>query len=202
MYSSETTTAFVAALGNGHAVVDSRAEFLASNVFFERVRMSPGGPELIAELEQQYGAQAARELLSKTGGNGFNLMVFPNLVLIQAQIRVIQPLAYDRTNVEIRPTTLGGVPDRVNQLRLRSHELFFGPAGFGSPDDLEAFNRTQAGLEARHVEWLDFSRGLGRERLDHARVVGEITDETHQRGIYREWRRLMTVSAGREAAAR
>ena len=201
MYSSETTTAFVAALGNGHAVTDSRAEFLKSNVFFERVRMSPGGPELIAELEQQFGADGARELLSRTGGTGFNLMVFPNLVLIQAQIRVIQPLAHNRTNVEIRPTTLGGVPDRVNHLRLRSHELFFGPAGFGSPDDLEAFNRTQVGLQARHVEWLDFSRGRSRERLERAGIVGEITDETHQRGIYREWRRLMNAAGVPEAVA-
>jgi hypothetical protein len=122
--------------------------------------------------------------------------------LIQAQIRVIRPLAHDRTNVEIRPTTLGGVPDRVNSLRLRAHELFFGPAGFGSPDDLEAFNRTQAGLEARHVEWLDFSRGRSRERNEPGRVVGEVTDETHQRGIYREWRRLMNASAGAEVLAR
>ena len=202
MYSSDGTTAFVAALGNGHAVVDSRGEFLKSSVFFERVRMSPGGPELIAELEQTHGAAATRDLLNKTGGNGINLMVFPNLVLIQAQIRVIRPLAHDRTNVEIRPTTLGGVPDRVNSLRLRAHELFFGPAGFGSPDDLEAFNRTQAGLEARHVEWLDFSRGRGRERNEPARVVGEVTDETHQRGIYREWKRLMNAAAGAEALAR
>jgi phenylpropionate dioxygenase-like ring-hydroxylating dioxygenase large terminal subunit len=202
MYSRDSTTAFVAALGNGHAVVDSREEFLKSNVFFDRVRMSPGGPELIHELERQYGAAAARDLLSKTGGNGFNLMVFPNLVLIQAQIRVIQPLTHDRTNVEIRPTTLDGVPQRVNQLRLRSHELFFGPAGFGSPDDLEAFNRTQVGLEARHVEWLDFSRGRSRERVERTRTSGQITDETHQRGIYREWRRLMEASAVREAAVR
>jgi phenylpropionate dioxygenase-like ring-hydroxylating dioxygenase large terminal subunit len=191
MYSREDTASFVAGLGNGHAVVDSRPEFAKSNVFLERMRMSPGGPELIADLERQYGADQARELVGRVGGNGFNIVIFPNLVLIQAQIRVIQPIAVDRTEVQIWPVTLDGVPARLNQMRLRAHELFFGPAGFGSPDDLEAFNRTQAGLAASPVEWMDFSRGTARERRDGERVTGEVTDETHQRDIYRTWLRLM-----------
>jgi phenylpropionate dioxygenase-like ring-hydroxylating dioxygenase large terminal subunit len=202
MYSSDTTSAFVAALGNGHMVSDAREEFLKSNVFYERVRMSPGGPALIEELERTLGSEGARGLLSRTGGNGFNVMIFPNVAIIQAQIRVMVPIAAGRTNVEIYPTTLPGVPERVNQLRLRSHELFFGPAGFGSPDDLEAFNRTQRGLEARAVPWLDFSRGRSRVRQEEGRVIGHITDETHQREMYRTWRRLMTGAAVAEPVAR
>jgi phenylpropionate dioxygenase-like ring-hydroxylating dioxygenase large terminal subunit len=195
MYSREGSTSYVAALPNGHALGDSRKEFLGSNVFYERTRMSPGGPALIAELEQSYGADGTKQLLSEAGGMGFNLMVFPNLILIQAQIRVVFPVAVDRTNVEVRPTTLEGVPAKVNQMRLRSHELFHGPAGFGGPDDLEAFNRTQRGLQAAEVEWLDFARGRHREQVEADRIVGQITDETHQRGIYRQWLRLMRGAA-------
>jgi phenylpropionate dioxygenase-like ring-hydroxylating dioxygenase large terminal subunit len=191
MYSRDDTASFSAALGNGHAVVDSRPEFAKSNVFLERMRMSPGGPELIAGLEQQYGAERAAELVSRVGGAGFNVAIFPNLVIIQTQIRVITPIAPDRTDVEIWPTTLDGVPDKLNYMRLRAHELFFGPAGFGSPDDLEAFNRTQAGLAASPVEWMDFSRGREREQRDGGRTIGHVTDETHQRSIYATWRRLM-----------
>jgi phenylpropionate dioxygenase-like ring-hydroxylating dioxygenase large terminal subunit len=192
MYSREDTATFVAGLGNGHAVVDSRPEFARSNVFLERMRMSPGGPGIIAELEERYGAERAAELVGRVGGSGFNLVIFPNLVIIQAQIRVITPVAVDRTEVEIWPTTLAGVPDKLNHMRLRAHELFFGPAGFGSPDDLEAFNRTQAGLAASPVAWMDFSRGRGRERRSGDAVIGNVTDETHQRDIYRTWRRLMS----------
>lgn len=195
MYSRDGTASYVAALGNGHMLADSRPEFLGSNVFYERTRMSPGGPELIAELESSYGVEETKQLLSEAGGTGFNLMVFPNLILIQAQIRVVFPEAVDRTAVEVYPTTLDGVPERVNQMRLRAHELFHGPAGFGSPDDLEAFNRTQRGLAAAEVEWLDFSRGRSRERRDGDRIVGQVTDETHQRGMYRQWKRMMAQAA-------
>jgi len=201
MYTREGTTSYVAALGNGHALGDSRQEFLGSNVFYERTRMSPGGPELIAELERSYGADGTKQLLSEAGGTGFNLMVFPNLILIQAQIRVVFPVSVDRTNVEVRPTTLDGIPAKVNQMRLRAHEIFHGPAGFGGPDDLEAFNRTQRGLQAAEVEWLDFARGRNRERAEDGRVVGQITDETHMRGIYRQWLQMMR-GASQLAAAR
>ena len=125
--------------------------------------------------------------------------MFPNLIVIHAQIRVIHPIAVDRTNIEVRPPLLGGLPARVNQLRLRAHELLHGTAGFVAPDDLEAFNRTQLGLAATPVPWMDFSRGRGRERSVDGRVHGEITDETHVRALYRQWRRLMQDATPAEA---
>jgi hypothetical protein len=155
--------------------------------------MAPGGQAVIAELEKDRTPDETREIIGRTVGNGFNLLVFPNLSIIQTQIRVIFPAGVRKTRVEVTPTTLEGVPQALNRMRLRSHELFFGPAGFGSPDDLEAFNRTQAGLEAAHSEWLDLSRGRDREQPRADRVFGHVSDETHQRGIYRQWRALMTA---------
>ena len=46
------------------------------------------------------------------------------------------------------------------------------------------------------AEWLLFERGLHRE--EHApagEIVGDVTDEVPQRGIFREWKRLMTAAA-------
>jgi len=191
IYSREDTSAACVDLGNGHSALDSRAEFLKRDIFFERVRMAPGGTEAIAELEAAHGADGARDVMKKMSNTGFNCAIFPNLILIQTQIRVIRPVACNRTRVEITPTTLEGVPKSLNQMRLREHEIFFGPSGFGSPDDLEAFSRTQIGLEAEGAEWMDFSRGKSRERAGTDRTFGHVTDETHQRGIYREWQRLM-----------
>jgi phenylpropionate dioxygenase-like ring-hydroxylating dioxygenase large terminal subunit len=193
IYNREDTLASCVDLGNGHAALDSREEFRRSNVFYERVRMAPGGQAVIAELEKDRTPDETREIIGRTVGNGFNLLVFPNLSIIQTQIRVIFPAGVRKTRVEVTPTTLEGVPQALNRMRLRSHELFFGPAGFGSPDDLEAFNRTQAGLEAAHSEWLDLSRGRDREQPRADRVFGHVSDETHQRGIYRQWRALMTA---------
>ncbi len=196
IYNREETLATSVALGHGHAALDSREEFLRSNIFYERVRMSPGGAAVITELERDHGVDGARELIGRTVGAGVNLLIFPNLSLIQTQIRTFFPVGVKQTNVEVTPTTLEGVPQALNRMRLRSHELFFGPAGFGSPDDLEAFNRTQQGLEASHSEWIDLSRGRQREQHEKDRILGHVSDETHQRAIYYQWRHLMNASAG------
>jgi hypothetical protein len=108
----------------------------------------------------------------------------------------VRPIGPDQTEVYLYPTLLKGVEPEMNQWRLRGHESFFGPAGFGAPDDLEMFERMQIGFRNDLDPWLILSRGMHRERreLDGTRV-GHVTDEVTQRGIWREWKRLMT---GRE----
>jgi hypothetical protein len=202
MYSRKESPAFTGDLGNGHMCVDTRDEFAKNDVYYERIRAAPGGPDLVAELEREHGAEETKRLLNASGGVGFNVAIFPNLVVIHAQIRVIFPIAVDKTVVEVRPPTLGGLPDGVNRLRIRAHELLHGPAGFVAPDDLEAFNRTQRGLAAAATEWMDFSRGRNRERHENGRVYGDITDETHVRGFYRQWRRSIGAETPAELAAR
>jgi hypothetical protein len=89
----------------------------------------------------------------------------------------------------------------LTERRLRTHELFYGPAGFGQPDDAEIFRRMSEGLRARGMDWVDISRGLGRERVEGTTLVGQVTDEVPQRGFYRMWKRLMTAAAGADVAA-
>jgi hypothetical protein len=59
------------------------------------------------------------------------------------------------------------------------------------------FERLQLGLKNELDPWLILSRGLERERREpDGTRVGHVTDEVTQRGIFREWKRVMT---GREA---
>lgn len=51
----------------------------------------------------------------------------------------------------------------MNRARLRSHERFFGPAGFGTPDDVEMFVNCENGMRGRAVQWVRLDRGLHRE---------------------------------------
>ena len=91
------------------------------------------------------------------------------------------------------PTLLKGVEPEMNQWRLRGHESFFGPAGFGAPDDLEMFERMQIGFRNDLDPWLILARGMHRERREpDGTRVGHVTDEVTQRGIWREWKRVMT----------
>ena len=69
-------------------------------------------------------------------------------VLINLQVRAIVPVAPDRTEVEIYPVLLQNVPKAIDAARLRVHEHFYGPGGFGAPGDLEMFERNQVGLAA------------------------------------------------------
>ncbi len=127
-------------------------------------------------------------------GGGFNLAVFPNLVLIGSQVRSIWPIAANRTEVVVQPMEFVGLESLTEQ-RLRTHELFYGPAGFGQPDDAEIFQRMAVGLRADGIEWIDFSRGAGRERRDDGALLGQVTDEVPQRGFYRHWRALIGAEA-------
>ena len=130
-------------------------------------------------------------------GGGFNLAVFPNLMIVGSQVRSVTPMAWNRTEVLVQPIVFTGLEDLTEQ-RLRTHELFYGPAGFGQPDDAEIFRRMAMGLRAGGIDWVDISRGLEQEKVEDGMVVGQITDEVPQRGLYRMWQRLMMENAPQE----
>jgi hypothetical protein len=127
--------------------------------------------------------------------------VFPNLVFIGVQIRGVQPVSVAETEVFLYPTLLKGVPIEVNAGRLRGHEAFYGPSGMGGTDDVDMFERVQIGLGVQLDPWLLFARGLHREQRDvDGTLVGQMTDEVTQRGIWRQWKKVMRQ--GVEAPAR
>src|SRR5690606_27110496 len=118
-----------------------------------------------------------------TGGAPFNLVVFPNLMLVGVQVRVLFPVSPGRTEVAAWPRMLRGVAEDVNEVRLRVQEESFGPAGFVGPDDVEvSLGRVQAGLAVRADDWLLLTRGFGDEQPDeHGVPTGHISDEIGQR---------------------
>jgi phenylpropionate dioxygenase-like ring-hydroxylating dioxygenase large terminal subunit len=122
---------------------------------------------------------------------GFNLVIFPNLVVLRSQIRTIRPVAVDRTEIYTNVVRLDGVADEVNIQRMRDQEFEFGAAGTFFTDDMEIFERTQEGLQSGAVEWLVFSRGLDREEMRHGYMTGTMSDETQHRGLYQNWKRHM-----------
>jgi fatty-acyl-CoA synthase len=84
------------------------------------------------------------------------------------------------------------VPEEINRRRLNETYLIHGPAGRVAPDDVEAYERNQAGFQARVNEWLVLRRGLHREVAANGGVAGHETDETTQRGIWRHYREVMS----------
>jgi benzoate/toluate 1,2-dioxygenase subunit alpha len=149
------------------------------------------GPEreYYASLERHHGPEAARAAMGQ-----YHLVIYPNLAIIHGQLRIIRPIAVDQTEVTVFPYALEGIPAPQETARLRGYERFFGPAGFGQPDDMAIFGLNQAGLQASAVEWLVLSRGLHTETAgDDGVRVGNATSETPIRSAFRAWQKLMSA---------
>ena len=144
--------------------------------------------ELIEQLISAHGRQRAMDALR----HRFNIVLFPNMAILEYHVRVIRPLAADLTEVRQYHTSMVGLPAEMNLRRVREHEFFYGPGGFGGPDDLATFDRIQQGMEAYTAPWVLFNRGLKSEETtaDGLRF-GHHTQETQQRAPYYEYRRLM-----------
>jgi len=190
-FASGRKTATAKAFCNGHAAIDPEA--MSFEPLLDRVGTLPDAERLLAELRAQNPEPEYERLVSMLPGTGLNVGIFPNLQLIGIHVRRIEPVSVDRTVVSVRPLLVPDAPVAFNRLRLRYHELFYGPAGFGQPDDFEMFERVEEGLEDTQDPWLRFERGLGQETADPEQRVGAVSDETPQRGQYRRWQELMTT---------
>jgi hypothetical protein len=85
-----------------------------------------------------------------------------------------------------------GVDDDLNAGMLRSQERFYGPAGYGMPDDVDIFSQNTEGLRGSAVEWLILERGLGSDEVvSNNDVRGLPTSEACQRGLWKRWATVM-----------
>jgi phenylpropionate dioxygenase-like ring-hydroxylating dioxygenase large terminal subunit len=189
----DDTRMYAQSLGSGgHTFIDQRPEMHAISAW-QQQRPQPGREAYEAQLRKQVGDREAERLLEVAVGSGMNLNIFPNLLVIGNQIQVIEPLAVDRTQLTWYATTITGVPEAINVLRMRTQEDF---PNFGEVDDVANWEACQEGLSIPEIEWVDMSRHLdtGQERIDARGVItGPVTDDLHLRAYYQEWKRLMSA---------
>jgi phenylpropionate dioxygenase-like ring-hydroxylating dioxygenase large terminal subunit len=144
-------------------------------------------PEYTSRLEAEHGEQLLRDFLGQ-----FNLLIYPNLHITLQNLRVITPITPTLTHIAMHPMLIGDAPDELNAERLREFEEAFATGAFIAPDDAEAFTCVQEGIAAELDPWLLLTRGLHDEqRLPNGGYRGVPSDETPQRGLFREWKRLM-----------
>jgi hypothetical protein len=112
-------------------------------------------------------------------------------------VRVIKPLAVDRTEVTIYPIRLVGAPDSMNFGNIRLLNVTHSAASFVQTDDLESFVRAQKGLQSLQSDWVDISRGLGHEEPDRElnATRGLATHEMVVRAQYKAWLGYMREAA-------
>ncbi len=101
----------------------------------------------LAALEARHGAARAREILQP---KRHNTAFYPNMALqaLNQHVRVIVPVAVDRTEVHVYPVQLKGAPDAMNRGFIRHLNITHSAASLIQTDDLENFRRCQAGVAA------------------------------------------------------
>ncbi|WP_156292875.1 Rieske 2Fe-2S domain-containing protein [Serratia oryzae] len=112
-------------------------------------------------LSERFGATRADLMVNETR----NLCLYPNVYLMDqfsTQIRVVRPLAVDKTEVTIFCFAPKGEAAEDRALRIRQYEDFFNVSGMGTPDDLEEFRACQQAYNASNLPWSDMSRGATR----------------------------------------
>jgi len=111
-----------------------------------------------AALAERLGQARADFIVDQTR----NLCLYPNVYLMDqfsTQIRVVRPIAVDKTEVTIYCIAPKGESAEARARRIRQYEDFFNVSGMATPDDLEEFRACQQGFAGRAMEWNDMSRG-------------------------------------------
>jgi phenylpropionate dioxygenase-like ring-hydroxylating dioxygenase large terminal subunit len=186
---------YVQYLGNGHLFLDQRPSYPErQGAYWQNQRPQPGREAYEAKVREQWG-EKADYLLDLAIGSQMNLTIFPNLLIVGNQINVVEPLSVDRTQQTSYATTIEGLPDEINTLRMRTQEDF---PSFGIPDDMMNFAECHRGLTIPEVEWVVLNRGFGitdRQHTDADGVItAPVTDEVPMRSYYQEWKRLMSAN--------
>ena len=126
-----------------------------------------------------------------------HIFLFPNVVLFDNLIRVVQPSTVDNTIVMSYPLQARGVPKDINQSRLQEVQGRMSTTGMINTDDLEMFAANQTGMRGTKMQWIVLSHGqLHDRRLNGSEIQGEGSSELPQRAIYRKWVELMSVNGG------
>ena len=154
-----------------------------------------------ATLEERFGQEKASWLIDYAR---FQLL-FPNLWLMDQSsttLRIMHPIAVDKTRVEVYCIAPIGEPKEARALRLRQFEDFLGPAGLATPDDQVVMEACQRGFRGTAVEWQQgYARGhavLKQGADDQAKAMGlnplasgSSDSETGAHVPFRRWREMM-----------
>ena len=180
---------YVEDLGNGHSVMVMIPELIDLDKNLDEP-VPERFAELAEELREAYSEEEVRRIVRAVTGSGFNVNLFPNLACSMAFFRVLRPLSVDETEIRHIAIGMDGGPAAANRARLRLHEHFQGPMGFGTPDDAEAWERVQRGSQAgEDAVWIMLNRGEDKTESN----AGDVTAETGMRAAYQMWKRMMTA---------
>lgn len=152
-------------------------------------------PEYESAMQAAYGEERTRTILGTTR---HNTVYYPSLTIKGAiqSIRVIRPLAADKTLVESWTFRLKGAPDKLLQRTLMYNRLINSPMSVVGHDDLHVYRAMQDGLRASGNEWVSLHRDFDPAEIGQADLTTKGTSEISMRNQFRAWRKFMTPQKG------
>lgn len=145
-----------------------------------------GIPEYEASMRQAYGAERAQAIL---GEARHNTVYYPSLTTKGAiqTIRVVRPIAVDRTLIESYTFRLVGAPDALLERSVMYTRLINAPTSVVGHDDLHCYRAIQEGLAADGNEWVSLHRN--HTAAEATTLPGNYngTSEISMRGQFRAW---------------
>ena len=146
--------------------------------------------DYIAALEEKKGKAETRRVLEV---RRWNSNVYPNLSFMSQfqQLRVVHPIAVNRTVVHTYNFRLKGAPEQMFRNTISFANIVNGTGSLVLTDDLEIYNRIGMGLSSEGAEWIEIGRGLQSDLPDaHGGRRGQELDQRnlypqHARGLAR-----------------
>jgi len=148
-------------------------------------------PEYEAALREAHGEARATEILQRSPQNS---VCFPSLAVKGSPqaIRVIRPLAADRTLVEAWSFRVEGAPDLLFERSMTYNRLVFSPMSVVAHDDVHLFESIQQGLRGSSNEWVSLHRDFDPAELEGGTREVNGTNELLMRNQFRAWATFMT----------
>jgi len=150
-------------------------------------------PEYAAQMEAAYGPERAQAIL---GESRHNTVYYPSLTIKGAiqTIRVVRPIAVDRTLIESFTLRLVGAPPALLERSAVYNRVINAPTSVVGHDDLYCYRAIQEGLAANGNEWVNLQRNCSdREKEGGLLGTHNGTSEVSMRGQFRAWVAAMTA---------
>jgi benzoate/toluate 1,2-dioxygenase alpha subunit len=147
-------------------------------------------PEYEVGMKQAWGEERAARIL---GTARHNTVYYPSLTIkgaIQA-IRVVRPVAVDRTIIESWTFRLKGAPDELLARTLTYSRLINSPMSVVGHDDLHAYRAIQAGLHAQGNDWVSLHRNFDPTEIGQRDLSVNGLSEISMRNQFRAWKKFM-----------
>lgn len=150
-------------------------------------------PGYVEALESAYGKEKTLDIFSE---NRHNTVFYPSATIkgpIQT-MRVVKPLAVDKTVIESWTFRLKGAPEAMTQRSILYCTLINSSANLVGPDDYESYHRLQYGLQSEANDWVSMHRHMDQEIVNaDGTIEAEGTNDIVFRNQFKAWKQYMSA---------